>query len=425
MNHSNRLLKLTCFLLMTMIAATLHSQPRQPHDMPSRSVRMELAVFPGNDPAYSELDVLLWFSNSQLQFQKNDSNFVSRYQINLEIDDANGVAVLTRDTTFLAVELSYSETISMALARQHYFRFQIRPGEYEINARLFDLNSGGTSQTVRKLSIPKFDRNKLQISDFYIVTMDSLNTTSKRTVIYPMQVTLSEPHFVYFILQRPQTHSKIQLELQAIQPNDIQTTLYSGTIQPNNEISPLFIQLRREQIARGTITLKLTARSDVQTVTKSKRVRFVEDNDNWQTGTINMQLTPSMIEQLQLVAQGNEWNNIKNARSAIQDSLFKEFWKLRDPTPLSDKNELFQEYYKRVNTANLQFSDDSNGWSTDQGKVYIIYGPPDAVEYSTPSQFGFAEYEIWYYDELKKKFVFLDEQGTGDLRLVSGNLYSY
>ncbi len=62
------------------------------------------------------------------------------------------------------------------------------------------------------------------------------------------------------------------------------------------------------------------------------------------------------------------------------------------------------------------------GWKTDRGRVFIVFGPPDRVERGTPSRYTQGDYEVWYYDELREKFVFLDEYGFGDFRLVLGNI---
>jgi GWxTD domain-containing protein len=54
------------------------------------------------------------------------------------------------------------------------------------------------------------------------------------------------------------------------------------------------------------------------------------------------------------------------------------------------------------------------GWETDRGRVYLIYGEPDEVE-SNPFSTTQAPYEVWlYYSSDQKKFVFADLMGNGD-----------
>jgi GWxTD domain-containing protein len=53
------------------------------------------------------------------------------------------------------------------------------------------------------------------------------------------------------------------------------------------------------------------------------------------------------------------------------------------------------------------------GWETDRGRVYLIYGEPDEVE-SNPFSTTQAPFEVWlYYSSDQKKFVFADLMGNG------------
>ena len=57
------------------------------------------------------------------------------------------------------------------------------------------------------------------------------------------------------------------------------------------------------------------------------------------------------------------------------------FWARRDPTPGTLENEYRREYWARVLEADRLYRDSTTpGWKTDRGKVFILLGPPDAVE---------------------------------------------
>lgn len=54
------------------------------------------------------------------------------------------------------------------------------------------------------------------------------------------------------------------------------------------------------------------------------------------------------------------------------------------------------------------------GWQTDRGRVWIIYGPPEEIE-RHPFAVGGFPYEIWsYYENGNETFVFYDRDGTGN-----------
>ena len=102
-----------------------------------------------------------------------------------------------------------------------------------------------------------------------------------------------------------------------------------------------------------------------------------------------------------------------------------EFWKRYDPTPETPTNEFKDEYFRRFNYANAKFSSSSgtqqNGWKTDRGRVFISYGPPDEIQ-RYPSSLSEKPWEEWYYfkfgDQGEVYFIFQDEEGFGDLKLV-------
>jgi len=60
-----------------------------------------------------------------------------------------------------------------------------------------------------------------------------------------------------------------------------------------------------------------------------------------------------------------------------------------------------------------------DGWRTDRGRTYIIYGPPSEIDTPSTATGGTSRYEIWYYRNLQKRFVFLDRHGNSDYRLIS------
>jgi GWxTD domain-containing protein len=58
-----------------------------------------------------------------------------------------------------------------------------------------------------------------------------------------------------------------------------------------------------------------------------------------------------------------------------------------------------KSYYRRVEIANQMFSSYKEGWKTDRGMIYIVFGPPDRV-------FRTAERELWYYKSSDFKIDF-------------------
>lgn len=90
--------------------------------------------------------------------------------------------------------------------------------------------------------------------------------------------------------------------------------------------------------------------------------------------------------------------------------MFK-YWKAISPY-LTKK-----EYYSRIDFANRNFKSDlREGWKTDRGRIYAIYGKYDEIE-RFPYEGSTRAYEIWSYNKIQGGviFVFMDNSsGFGD-----------
>ena len=75
------------------------------------------------------------------------------------------------------------------------------------------------------------------------------------------------------------------------------------------------------------------------------------------------------------------------------------------------------EYYTRADYANLHFRflSGKGGVDSDRGGVYLIYGRPDDIIRSSDN-YG-RVVEKWVYSKLKRQFVFVDKDGSGNFVL--------
>ena len=85
-----------------------------------------------------------------------------------------------------------------------------------------------------------------------------------------------------------------------------------------------------------------------------------------------------------------------------RERFVEQFWERRDPTPGTSENEFREEHYRRIDYANDRFGSSSQaGWSTDRGKIYIMYGPPDEIEAHPSGRAGSPPFQQWMYNELE------------------------
>jgi GWxTD domain-containing protein len=96
----------------------------------------------------------------------------------------------------------------------------------------------------------------------------------------------------------------------------------------------------------------------------------------------------------------------------------EEFWKRRDPDPNTEENEFKMEYFNRIERADELFiGEGREGWLTDRGRIYVLFGEPDfrethAIDSLDPSSLFYHRCgEIWYYGQFP--VIFIDSTCTG------------
>ncbi|MBK9248017.1 MAG: GWxTD domain-containing protein [Ignavibacteria bacterium] len=134
------------------------------------------------------------------------------------------------------------------------------------------------------------------------------------------------------------------------------------------------------------------------------------------------------IRQLRHVATQSDIDNIREAATPEEKRLrFEEFWKKLDPSPSTERNEAFEEYYGRIDFANKNYRSYTEGWQTDMGMVFVVFGTPTSVERQPRGVDGRA-YSRWTYGN-NRQFTFVDNSGFDDFRLTSpfpsGEKYRY
>jgi len=132
-----------------------------------------------------------------------------------------------------------------------------------------------------------------------------------------------------------------------------------------------------------------------------------------------MKLTKYIIHEKEL----DVFMQLTNNRD--RDIFIESFWNLRDPTPGTPKNERKEEVIERFDYANYRLGSGSGrpGWMTDQGRFYMILGPPVSIE-RNPSSREIVPNELWsYYGDVSQGLpthfvlVFFRRGGSGELKL--------
>ena len=118
----------------------------------------------------------------------------------------------------------------------------------------------------------------------------------------------------------------------------------------------------------------------------------------------NFPLAKTSEEMLPPLVYLSSPQEFRELESAVNRKLaIDNFWLRNSSSNTDDARELIRVYYNRVLFSNLWFSGSKEGWKTDRGMIYIIFGAPDKIERSIDT-------EKWIYFDRKKsarlEFIF-------------------
>lgn len=116
---------------------------------------------------------------------------------------------------------------------------------------------------------------------------------------------------------------------------------------------------------------------------------------------------PELVAPLIYITTEDE---MRKLNSIDQKKQFDMFW-LEMVGDIDRAKDLIKNYYSRVAVANLFFTGFKEGWKTDKGLIYIIFGPPDEVVKSDAN-------ETWRYTQNARlpavEFDFIHAPGVYD-----------
>ncbi len=389
-----------------------------------------VSMRPADDKGRSQLDLYTQIPYSKLNFVSGPLGFTARYQVSAEISalDERGRPTFIMQSPIWDRSITvpvFAQTESTAQHDITTHSLQLDPGKYLVSFQVADRNAGET--LFRELSVEVRDLDRpLAVSG--IVLLDSYDHESK--TIYPRVSSVLSGNAlsfeVYFEMYTdlPRTVTMIR-DLVPIRRN----IRGYGNAGLGRESKAVFSDTSEVEVRGGRHQMvSLFPMSDLGVGSYRVRVR-VQDGDysdvservvvsRWTGLAVHLSDLDLAIEQMVYAASRRELQGIRSgATEAQRRRLFDEFWQKRDPTPQTERNELMEEYFYRVNVATQRFTSVRPGWQTDRGHVLIVHGSPEDTHRQTFS-FNAEPYEVWYYYRIGRQYVFVDATGFGDYELT-------
>lgn len=412
----------TCVVLFhcTLMTTEANAQLTQPR---AEFEAMAVNLRNNDDPESGQLDLYVQVPFSKLTFQGSPNGFYANYSIRAEVSllDERGRPL----SVIQAPVWEQSLTVPLHAETQSVTRFDLTthtirldPGGYLIAVQLSDLLSRKNlfleiAAEVRRLDGP------LGLSD--LVLLDDYDADRQSLIprlsgdIAPNATALL---FYYEVYSEADQTVVLAEELGSgprgapgLEPMITSSDTVRVTAGRHHRVSVLPVADLEAGQYRLTVNLLDGAGREHSTVTRPVAAR-------WSGLDTSLRNLDEAIAQLAYVAPGRELAAIRQAPTeAERMRLFQEFWRKRDPTPGTTRNERMEEHYYRINYANRHFGRNAPGWLTDRGQVFVLHGPPEDVQRQVYS-YNNRPWEMWYFYSIGRQYVFVDRTGFGDYELV-------
>ncbi|MBN1396566.1 MAG: GWxTD domain-containing protein [Bacteroidetes bacterium] len=175
----------------------------------------------------------------------------------------------------------------------------------------------------------------------------------------------------------------------------------------------IFASLPVEKLDAGTYSLTIELTQGTLKTVKESSFKVI-----WPNRPFSLSNFKIASDALSLIASEKEMDEISSFSAAKSRKAFKEFWHQRDPDTTNGYNSVMAEYYRRVDVSINRFStaNERDGYRTDRGRIFILYGSPTIINRLLKPDSAPAE--IWTYEKLRKRFTFSDFGKNGNYILV-------
>ena len=443
-----------CFALATMFF--LYSLQSFSLDGPGTNaasrfrINADIARFRG-DSSKIYVEVYYAFDVSQLVFVKTGNALQSEVVLNVYFKRSANDSIVAGQA--LRIPFSTSDTSVLQTSRFYVdvLGFLMKPDVYRLYVVGRDRNDEARRDSFSLvLDLRPIENNQISLSDIELCTSiisvekDSVSRFVKNTYeVKPNPSRLfgaTQPVIFYYIesynlLKNKSSNYYTNIVVQNSIGKEVltQERIKRRMNESNVEVGTLKVNALRT----GAYTLNFNVIDSVDNSSYTSTKKFFIYNpalpmDSLTTGTQGSVIASEYatmseaeldreFEMVRYIATREELGQYKNIKAieAKRKTLF-DFWNRRDGDAGASSNIQKTEYFKRVDYCTNHFKTGfREGWKTDRGRVFIVYGPPDEIERHA-NEVDTKPYEVWLYNSIQGgvQFIFGDRSGFSDYVLL-------
>ncbi len=291
--------------------------------------------------------------------------------------------------------------------------FPVPPGDYDVRITVSDRNGEQSALARGAIEVPDFDKAPVGFAALELGTVDSTGAfVLSPSREFGIEVKSLAARVTIFDRRGGDWPRDYPIRYRLLDDRGEELLKGASSLHAGRSGEPAMLRPSNTNFFVGSYTLEIELLE-----TKSK-LRISRSFEVEESGPPQGREFERMLEPLAYIADSREIDILRALPAEEQARGWEEFWKRRDPTPETVRNEAMLEFLRRVSYADRHFQGFGPGWRSDMGRVYIKHGPPDQTE-SRPATAQTPQLEIWYYGQPYRRFVFADREGFGRYVLVS------
>lgn len=339
-----------------------------------------------------------------LIYKKNDANdsLMARIAIDVQILDQENSSNIIKTNRF---DFTIERDDPNIVYSQDVFTFEeripVEPGKYEVSFTLVDQISGKQITGSTETFIPDPKNNVASLTSIRMLGKD-VDTEGSEWIPITTYDVQGKVDSLRFIFQVTNNSSKEPMTVRAelirfesdttiarpmhynnYSPSTIQykgidfgdRTVIQSTTRKLTQAGSVLIEFKFPQQPRGNYRFEVRSEP-----TKDTELFKARDFGVKSMNYPSIQSSREMAQPLAYLMDGGDYEEMMriNDPDSLKQAVDR-FW-LKHIGNSSKTRSVIRMYYERVEEANKQFSNFKEGWKTDTGMIYILFGPPWYVE---------------------------------------------
>lgn len=382
---------------------------------------------PGSDSTLALFSLSL--SNQTLSFAHRGAEFVAEYHVEAAFrTDSAGAGAGAGGGSIPVRQIASDEQVRVRHFRETlrtdesviYQKFvMLPPGTYVVSVIVRDRNSPAFSHAERTDTAPRFSGQKLSRPvAVYTATARGHRGELPKLVMNPRATLPYGTDSMRFYVERYEAGPGLVIA-RVVDGTDKELWRDSAQLTGDTNVASATLIVAPGNLPVGQAELEVVPAEGGDTV----RARFLVSFSN-QWVITNFEEMANLLRYF----DRQDWvDSLRRTAPEHRAEVWRDFWRATDPNPITAENEALDDYFRRVQEANVRFQDEGQpGWMTERGEVLITLGEADEMlDMTNGMDRSGLRVLRWTYSTERLVLLFEDQTGFNRFRLTPSSRAEY